>query len=95
MMVDITVVINFHREGAFAIPALASMMDLIFTAREEGLRVESRATLDKVDDLRERLYRFVVGFLMPWMKSRSVTSASLQSRCHVCTRRVSSFFGWR
>lgn len=54
-MFDITVTIIFHREGAFALPALASMADLVFSAREAGIRVEARAVLDNADDLTRRL----------------------------------------
>jgi hypothetical protein len=54
-MFDITVTIIFHREGAFALPALASMQELVFTAREAGISVEARAVLDNVDDLTRQL----------------------------------------
>ena len=55
VMFDITVTIIFHREGAFALPALASMEDLVCTAREAGLKVEARAILDNADELTRRL----------------------------------------
>lgn len=55
IMFDVTVTIIFHREGAFALPALASMEELVSTAREAGIRVEARAVLDNADDLTRRL----------------------------------------
>jgi hypothetical protein len=63
LMVDITVIINFHREGALAIPALASMIDLISSARAEGLKVEARAVLDNADDLTRQIITARGGFL--------------------------------
>jgi len=54
-MFDITVIIIFHREGAFALPALASMEELVYSAREADIRVEARAVLDNADDLTRRL----------------------------------------
>jgi hypothetical protein len=51
---DITVTIIFHREGAFALPALASLNDLVRVAREAGLSVETQAVLDCADDLTRR-----------------------------------------
>jgi len=50
-MFDITVTIIFHREGSLALPALASMEELVTTARGAGIRVEARAVLDNADDL--------------------------------------------
>ncbi len=50
-MFDITVTIVFHSEGAYALPALTSMEQLISKARATGLRVESQAVLDNVDAL--------------------------------------------
>jgi glycosyltransferase involved in cell wall biosynthesis len=52
---DITVTVVFHREGAFVLPALASMRDLVVTAQNAGLSVESRAVLDLPDDLTRHL----------------------------------------
>lgn len=46
---DITVSIIFHREAAYAIPALASMERLVSVARASGLSVETRALMDKAD----------------------------------------------
>jgi hypothetical protein len=48
---DITVTVNFHREGAFAVSALASLYDLVHTARAAGLTVETQAVLDRPDEL--------------------------------------------
>jgi hypothetical protein len=48
---DITVTVIFHREGAFALPALASLRDLVDKARSAGLTVEARAVLDRADAL--------------------------------------------
>lgn len=50
-MFDITATIVFHHERAFALPALASLNDLVSAARCIGLKVEARAMLDKADDL--------------------------------------------
>jgi hypothetical protein len=52
---DITVTVIFHREGALALPALASLRDLVDTARSAGLAVEARAMLDRADDLTRTL----------------------------------------
>jgi hypothetical protein len=49
-MPSITVTAIFHREGAYAIPALASMADLVSDARKAGLSVEAQAVLDCPDD---------------------------------------------
>jgi hypothetical protein len=46
----ITVTINFHREGEFAVPALASLSDLVNAARRAGLAVETHAILDRCDE---------------------------------------------
>jgi hypothetical protein len=54
-MVDITVTIVFHRENAYALPALASMNDLVTEARNAGLNVEARALLDRPDESTRRL----------------------------------------
>jgi glycosyltransferase involved in cell wall biosynthesis len=54
-MFDLTATIIFHREGAFALPALSSMAELVSAAREAGIRVEARAVLDNADDLTRRL----------------------------------------
>jgi glycosyltransferase involved in cell wall biosynthesis len=48
---DITVTIILHREGSLALPALASMLDLVERARANGIQVEARAVLDLIDDL--------------------------------------------
>jgi hypothetical protein len=48
---DITVTVIFHGEGPLAVPALASMRDMVDTARAAGLAVESRAILDCADAL--------------------------------------------
>jgi hypothetical protein len=48
---DITVVMNLHREGLLALPALSSMCDMVITARHAGLHVEARAVLDSSDQM--------------------------------------------
>jgi hypothetical protein len=48
---DITVTVNFHREGAFALPALASLGDLVKVGRARGLAIETQAILDRPDEL--------------------------------------------
>ncbi|MDF2372210.1 MAG: glycosyltransferase family A protein [Rhizobiaceae bacterium] len=50
-MTEITVTINLHREGTLALPALASMRDLVDRTRSFGLSVEARAVLDNPDEL--------------------------------------------
>ncbi|NTW50981.1 MAG: glycosyltransferase family 2 protein [Chlorobiaceae bacterium] len=50
-MIDITVTVIFHREGAYAIPALSSMRLLTDRARASGLNVEARAVMDRPDDM--------------------------------------------
>ena len=51
----ITVTVIFHREGALALPALASLHDMMEAARCTGLVVEPRAVLDRADELTTRL----------------------------------------
>jgi hypothetical protein len=48
---DITVTVNFHREGVFALSALASLNDLVGVARAAGFAVETQAILDRPDEL--------------------------------------------
>jgi hypothetical protein len=48
---DITVTIIFHHEGPLAVPALASMYDMVDAARAAGLTIEARAVLDRVNEL--------------------------------------------
>jgi hypothetical protein len=48
---DVTVTVNFHREGAFALSALASLEDLVKVARAAGISVETQAILDRPDEL--------------------------------------------
>lgn len=47
--VDVSVVLLCHHEGALTVPALASLGDLLTTARAAGVRVEARAVLDQGD----------------------------------------------
>lgn len=54
---DISVTIIFHREGSYAVPALASMEDLVGTTRASGLTVEARAVLDRADDQTRHLVK--------------------------------------
>ena len=49
--VDITVNGIFHHEGALAIPALASMRDMVAAARAAGLRIQAQAVLDLPNEL--------------------------------------------
>lgn len=46
---DISVILLCHREGALMVPALASLRDLLDTARAAGVSVEARAVLDRGD----------------------------------------------
>lgn len=48
-MKSIGLTIVFHHEGAFAIPALASMADLARRTSTAGIRLETRALLDRPD----------------------------------------------
>lgn len=50
MAPDITVTVNFHREGALARAALSSLGDLVRAARDAGLTVEAQAVLDCPDE---------------------------------------------
>lgn len=50
MRIDVSIVVTFHREGALAVPALASLGDLVDHARAHGLTVETVAVLDRADD---------------------------------------------
>lgn len=52
---DITVTVNFHREGVFALSALASLNDLVAVARAAGLTVQTQAILDRPDELTKRI----------------------------------------
>jgi cellulose synthase/poly-beta-1,6-N-acetylglucosamine synthase-like glycosyltransferase len=62
-MFDITATIIFHREGAYALPALASMRDMVDAAKAEGLKVQARAILDKSDELTRSLVATRGGWL--------------------------------
>lgn len=50
-MTAVTITAIFHAEGPLAMPALASMQDMVDTARAAGIAVEARAMLDRADDL--------------------------------------------
>lgn len=50
----ITVTIVFHREGPFVVPALASLFDMVESARGAGLSVEAQAILDGPDEQTRR-----------------------------------------
>lgn len=54
-MFDISITIVFHKEGGYAMPALASMNDLVERARGEGLTIEARALLDRADEETKRI----------------------------------------
>jgi glycosyltransferase involved in cell wall biosynthesis len=56
-MSHITAVVTFHHEGAFAIPALASMSDLVRTAGMGGLTLETLAILDCPDDATRQIVK--------------------------------------
>jgi hypothetical protein len=60
---DVTVTVNFHREGAFAIAALASLSDLVKVARASGIAVETQAILDRPDELT----RHIVSVQSDWI----------------------------
>ena len=53
--IDVTVTIVFHSERGLAVPALASLRDMVEEARAHGIFVEARAMLDKADDTTQRL----------------------------------------
>ncbi|OYU31086.1 MAG: hypothetical protein CFE39_10125 [Comamonadaceae bacterium PBBC2] len=48
-MIEISAFVVFHRERAYAIPALRSFRLMVETAREAGLRIEATALLDRPD----------------------------------------------
>jgi hypothetical protein len=52
---DVTVTVNFHREGELAVPALASLKDLVNAACAAGLSVETQAILDRTDQVTRHL----------------------------------------
>ncbi len=54
-MFDISVFVIFHREGTYAISALASMAELVNKTRAQGLSVEAIALLDRPNDETARL----------------------------------------
>jgi hypothetical protein len=54
-MIDIGLTVVFHREGAFAVPALASMADMASRTAAAGVRVETRAILDRPDHDTQRI----------------------------------------
>lgn len=56
-MIDIGLTIVFHREGALAVPALASMADMAARTAAAGLRLETRAILDRPDHDTQRIVR--------------------------------------
>jgi hypothetical protein len=62
-MFDVTATIIFHHEGAFALPALSSMEELVSSAREAGIHVEARAVLDRADDTTRSLVASRGGWL--------------------------------
>lgn len=49
MTFDVSVTVNFHREGIFADPACRSLATLCEATRSRGLRVEAIAILDRSD----------------------------------------------
>lgn len=54
-MIDISVVIIFHKEGSFAIPALNSMLLMVKNAKNEGINIEAIAILDSPDEFTRSL----------------------------------------
>lgn len=56
-MIDIGLTIVFHREGPLAVPALASMADMADRTTAAGLRLETRAILDRPDHDTQRIVR--------------------------------------
>lgn len=62
-MTDVSVVIVFHAEGPLAVPALASMSDLVNAARSVGLTVEAIAMLDRGDALTRHVLEEAGGWL--------------------------------
>lgn len=46
MTCDVSVVIVFHDEGVYGLAALASMQDVVETARADGIKLEARAVFD-------------------------------------------------
>lgn len=60
---DITVTLLLHRERGFALPALASLRDVVDVARGAGIAVETQAILDRADDVT----RHIVGACGPWI----------------------------
>jgi hypothetical protein len=55
--IDVTVTITFHNERELAVPALASLRDMVEAARREGIKLEARAVLDNGDDAMRRIIR--------------------------------------
>lgn len=55
MTIEVSIVINFHREGVHADPALRSLADLVNASRSEGHSVEVIAVLDVADELTTRI----------------------------------------
>lgn len=55
--VDVTIVVNGHREGLLAGPSIASMLAARREAVEQGLSVEVVAVLDKSDELTLEVFR--------------------------------------
>jgi glycosyltransferase involved in cell wall biosynthesis len=50
MMIDVTAIIMFHREGKIATPSILSFRKMVEQARSAGLKVETIAVLDRADD---------------------------------------------
>lgn len=52
-MADVNITVNgiFHHEGPLAVPALASMRDMVAAARAAGLRIQAQAVLDRPNEL--------------------------------------------
>jgi hypothetical protein len=62
-MIDISAFVVFHRERAYAVPALRSFQLMVETARNSGLHVEATAMLDRPDTIT----RDIVGAEGHWL----------------------------
>lgn len=85
-LLDITVTVNFHREGALVLPALASMRDMVDVARARGLSVEARAVLDRADDLTKHFIA-THGAWLDGIDEISVGDLGLARNAGICSAR--------
>ena len=56
-MIDVSVVLNMHREALYLVPTLKSLVQCAARARDEGVIVELVAVFDRADDATREVFR--------------------------------------